>query len=110
MEVLCGQKPQWRNKVKKVFDETGYELDGKFLTSEKANRLGMENPDLVMKFRKGVRRWQDRNHSQLTERSPFFTAVPNFLRSFVGIGAAGEPLSDALPFGRLLRPLACVLD
>src|SRR5436190_16162559 len=61
--------PQWRNKVKKVFDETGYELDGKFLTSEKANRLGMENPDLVMKFRKGVRRWQDRNHSQLTERS-----------------------------------------
>jgi len=39
-----------------VFDETGYELDGKFLTSEKANRLGMENPDLVTKFRKAVRR------------------------------------------------------
>ena len=56
MEVLCGQKPQWRNKVKKVFDETGYELDGKFLTSEKANRLGMENPDLVTKFPKAVRR------------------------------------------------------
>ena len=52
----AGKKPQWRNKVKKVFDETGYELDGKFLTSEKANRLGMENPDLVTKFRKAVRR------------------------------------------------------
>ena len=53
---LGGQKPQWRNKVKKAVDETGYELNGKFLTSDEANRLGRENPDCLTKFRKAVRR------------------------------------------------------
>ena len=53
---LGKQKPQWRNKVKKAFDETGYELNGKFLTSDEANRLGRENPDCLTKFRKAVRR------------------------------------------------------
>ena len=53
---LCGQKPQWRNKVKNVFDERGYELAGKFFTSDDANRLGRENPDLLTKFRPAVRR------------------------------------------------------
>ena len=42
--------------VKKVFDEAGYELAGKFLTSDEANRLGRENPDLLTKFRQAVRR------------------------------------------------------
>jgi hypothetical protein len=50
------QKSQWRNKVKKAFDEIGYELNGKFLTSDEANRLGRENPDSLTKFRKAVRR------------------------------------------------------
>lgn len=53
---LCGQKPQWRNKVKKMFDEPGYELDGKFFTSDEANRLGRENPDLLTRFRQAIRR------------------------------------------------------
>jgi hypothetical protein len=50
------QKPQWRNKVNKAFDEPGYEFNGKFLTSDEANRLGRENPDLLTKFRKAVKR------------------------------------------------------
>jgi len=53
---LCGQKPQWRNKVKKLFDEPGYELAGKFFSSNEANRLGRENPDLLTKFRQAIRR------------------------------------------------------
>jgi len=53
---LRGQKPQWRNKVNKAFDETGYEHNGKFLRSDEANRLGRENPELLTKFRKAVRR------------------------------------------------------
>jgi len=53
---LRGQKPQWRNKVNKAFDETGYEHNGKFLRSDEANRLGRENPDLLTKFRKAVKR------------------------------------------------------
>jgi hypothetical protein len=53
---LRGQKPQWRNKIKKAFDETGYEFNGKFLRSDEANRLGRENPDSLTKFRKAVRR------------------------------------------------------
>ena len=52
---LCGQKSQWRNKVNKAFDETGYEFNGKFLRSDEANRLGRENPELFTKFRKAVR-------------------------------------------------------
>jgi hypothetical protein len=43
-------------KIKKVFDETGYEIDGTFLTSEEANQRGRENPELITKFRKAVRR------------------------------------------------------
>jgi hypothetical protein len=49
------QKPQWRNKVKKTFDESGYELDGKFLTVDEANQRGRENPELITKFRKATK-------------------------------------------------------
>src|SRR5262249_10256750 len=34
------QKPQWRNKVKKNFDQEGWELNGQFFTPEQANQLG----------------------------------------------------------------------
>jgi hypothetical protein len=53
---LCGQKPQWRNKVRKDFDETGYVLDGKFLTPDEANRLGTADPDQLVKFQPAVKR------------------------------------------------------
>ena len=53
---LCGQKPQWRNKVRKDFDETGYVLDGKFLTPDEANRLGTADPGRLVKFQPAVRR------------------------------------------------------
>jgi hypothetical protein len=53
---LSGQKPQWRNKVKKTFDESGYELDGQFLTVDEANQRGAANPELIVKFRKAVKR------------------------------------------------------
>ena len=53
---LGKQKPQWRNKVRQVFDQTGYECDGKFFTVEEANRLGAENPELITKFRRAAMR------------------------------------------------------
>jgi len=53
---MCGQKPQWRNKVKKSFDQTGYECEGKFFTIEEANRLALEKPDLITKFRRAAMR------------------------------------------------------
>jgi hypothetical protein len=36
-------------------DESGYVLDGKFLTRDEANRLGTANPDLLVKFQPAVR-------------------------------------------------------
>lgn len=53
---LAKQKPQWRNKVRKDFTESGYVLDGQFLTADEANRRGMADPELLTKFRKAVRR------------------------------------------------------
>jgi len=53
---LLGQKPQWRNKVKQSFDQTGYVLHGQFLIDEEANRRGRENPELLTKFRKATKR------------------------------------------------------
>ena len=50
------QKPQWRNKVKQSFDQTGYVLHGQFLTVEEANRMGKENPELLTQFRKATKR------------------------------------------------------
>ena len=52
---LVGQKPQWRNKLKQSFDQTGYVLHGKFLTVEEANRMGRENPELLTQFRKATK-------------------------------------------------------
>jgi hypothetical protein len=53
---LSGQKPHWRNKAKQVFDETGYVLNGQFLTDEEAIRRGKENPELLTKFRRATKR------------------------------------------------------
>jgi hypothetical protein len=55
---LCGQKPQWRNRVRKEFDEEGYELNGKFYTRAEANELAAKNPELLSesKFREAVKR------------------------------------------------------
>jgi hypothetical protein len=54
---LCGQKPQWQNRVKKNFDgETGYVLDGKFYTDGEAIALGRAQPELLTKFRRATRR------------------------------------------------------
>jgi hypothetical protein len=52
---LCGQKPQWRNKVSKDFDAEGYELNGKFFTAEEANRMGREDYKLLAKFRRATK-------------------------------------------------------
>ena len=41
---LSGQKPEWRNKQSQI---DGFELDGKFLTPEEANRIAAENPRLL---------------------------------------------------------------
>ena len=54
---LCGQKPQWRNKIRqKPGGEEGYELNGKFFTLEQANQRGVKNPELIEKFRKATKR------------------------------------------------------
>jgi molybdenum-dependent DNA-binding transcriptional regulator ModE len=54
---LCGQKPQWRNKVRqKPGGEEGYALNGKFFTREQANQRGVKNPELIEKFRKATKR------------------------------------------------------
>ena len=52
---LLGQKPQWRNKVKETFNNIGWELNGQFFTIEEANRIGLENPKLLTKFRKATK-------------------------------------------------------
>lgn len=41
---MRGQKPEWRNKQSQI---DGFELDGKFLTREQANRIAAENPRLL---------------------------------------------------------------
>jgi hypothetical protein len=51
---LSKQKPQWRNRVKAVLEESGYELEGKFLTVEEANRRAVSNPDLIEKLRRAI--------------------------------------------------------
>jgi hypothetical protein len=53
---LCGQKPQWRNKVGYNFEEYGYVFDGKFFTSDEANQLVVKRPEIIEKFRRAVRR------------------------------------------------------
>jgi hypothetical protein len=55
---LCGQKPQWRNRVRKDFDEEGYELNGRFYSGAQANELAVKNPELLneSKFRKAAKR------------------------------------------------------
>jgi hypothetical protein len=52
---LCGQKPQWRNRVKTT-DEPGYVLNGKFFTTEQANHMAINDPELLTKFRLAVKR------------------------------------------------------
>jgi hypothetical protein len=55
---LCGQEPQWRNKVRKdPAGEHGYELDGKFYTEDQANHLALQSsdPNLALRFRKAIR-------------------------------------------------------
>jgi hypothetical protein len=53
---LLGQKLYWRDKVKPRDHIDGYLLDGKFYTAEEANRMGRENPDLLTKFRRGIKK------------------------------------------------------
>lgn len=52
---LCGQKPQWQNKVRKDYEQQGYVLDEKFFTADEANQLGRANPELITKFRKAIK-------------------------------------------------------
>lgn len=52
----CGQKPQWRNKVKSWVEEDGYELHGKFYPTHQANQLALSDPNVVLKFREATRR------------------------------------------------------
>jgi hypothetical protein len=52
---LLGQKPQWRNRVKQSFDQTGYVLHDKFFATVEANQLGAKNPELLSKFRKATK-------------------------------------------------------
>jgi len=53
---LLGQKPYWRDNVRPPDHIDGYVLDGKFFTAEEANRMGGENPELLTKFRKAIKR------------------------------------------------------
>ena len=53
---LRKQKPHWRNKVKAVLEESGYVLDGRFYTSEEANRRSASDFNLILKFRRAIRR------------------------------------------------------
>jgi helix-turn-helix protein len=53
---LPGQKPYWRDKVRPSDHIDGYVLDGKFFTAQEANRMGGENPELLTKFRKAIKR------------------------------------------------------
>jgi hypothetical protein len=60
---LLSQKPQWRHRVKPTSEETGYTLGSKFFTRERANQIGSENPDLLTKFRRAVRRGSKIEHA-----------------------------------------------
>ena len=53
---LCGQKPQWRNKVRQDLHDNGFELNGKFYTRHEAEQLAVRDPELITKFRKAVKR------------------------------------------------------
>jgi hypothetical protein len=54
---LCGQKPQWRNKVKPRDEIEGYVLDGKFFEAAAANELHASDPEkYVGRFRPAVKR------------------------------------------------------
>jgi hypothetical protein len=54
---LSKQKSQWRNKAAPNPDgELGWELNGKFYTQEQATQLGIQDPDLQVKFRQARRR------------------------------------------------------
>jgi hypothetical protein len=53
---LSKQKSQWRNKVRTNGEVTGYVLDGKFFTTEVANQMGRDDPNLIAKFRRAVKR------------------------------------------------------
>src|SRR4029453_19513817 len=47
----------WRNKAAPNPDgELGWELNGKFYTQEQATQLGIQDPDLQVKFRQARRR------------------------------------------------------
>jgi hypothetical protein len=50
------EKPYWRDNVRPPDHIDGYVLDGKFFTAEEANRMGGENPELLTKFRKAIKR------------------------------------------------------
>ena len=67
------QKPYWRDKVRPPDHIDGYLLDGRFYTAEEANRMGRENPDLLTKFRRAIKKG-DKTHvirpsSGFTEKS-----------------------------------------
>jgi hypothetical protein len=59
---LRSQKPQWRNRVKQTPEERGYTLNGKFFTDEQANQMGRENSELLIKFRRAVKRGSKIEH------------------------------------------------
>jgi hypothetical protein len=58
---LNKQKPQWRNKVKKPYEQNGYVLNGKFLTTEEAERRQIENPEVFSQLRR-ARKSGDKIH------------------------------------------------
>ena len=53
---LGEQKPQWLNKVGYNFEEHGSVLDGKFFTTEEAHQLARRHPEMIVKFRRAVKR------------------------------------------------------
>jgi len=53
---LNGQKLQWRDKVRTNVDEEGYVLNGKFFTHVQAIQMGTQNPELLTRFRRAVKR------------------------------------------------------
>jgi hypothetical protein len=54
---LNKQNPKWRNTPAPNPDgELGWELNGKFYTQEQATQLGIQDPDLQVKFRRARRR------------------------------------------------------
>ena len=54
---LSKQKAQWRNTPAPNPDgELSWELNGKFYTDEQATQLGIQDPDLQVKFRRARKR------------------------------------------------------